>query len=715
MNRALGVLVLSALIWLPGYATVTFLGTLARERRSLDDALEVLFLQIASGLAVGGLLALFAALVGFFNGFSWSGMVLLYSLVMLVLGKVRGAALVEMLPFRPRILKEHVALLVVLAIGFFLIISPFMTVFAERDDGVYSNIAAIIHNTGNVHYTDKLMRELKPEERPIFYRSDRPSQVTRVQETGFVVTDYSRGTIDPQFVYLYPAMLAVFMTFLGFKGGFFLLSVLAVLSALALYLIGSKLAGKYCGLLAAGLLSINIVQLYFGKWTGSEIATQFFFLSGMYCLIVYMKAAFDREDEPLWLWGITAGVLLACTMMSHIDMFLILGTFLLFTAFIYVDGGLKDMYRLRHFFITFILAGALATWLAFGVSGIYTNGVVSATLIAGVPGGWQSIGLMAASLVVAALLLRGPLHRFYLFLRRHRRVLLISVAVILVVLAIFDWFIRPRLYPAGDLHISALRARTFPVFAFYLTPLGAVLALSGYCLFLVRRLDKRSLLLVSTGLLFSMALLYKPFAAWLLIYAMRRFVPVVLPVAILMASYFLWEMGRLAKERLHGGLSLAGRTAIAAIAAGLIIWSLVLSLPVSRINEGSGSLALAHRIADLATGDSSVVVFDSAAGHVIASPTRYFFGKNVVKVRSKGLETKPEFSSFVKRQFAIRPVYLVSMGDNPNFGSLGFGLKYVGASSLQGWFLEQTITAPSTKTFHWNMEAFNVYRVVSVP
>lgn len=639
-------------------------------------------------------------------------MVLSYSFLSIVAGKYRGASLLGTVPFRLRLLKENVGILLIMVIASILLSSPFMTVFAERDDGVYSNTAAIIRNTGGVFVTDPVMKELEPEELPLFYRSEKPREVLRVQEEGFMVRDFSKGLVIPQFVYLYPALLAVFMTFLGFKGGFFLLTGMAVLSALALYLIGSKIGGRYCGLLAAALLSVNLLQVYFGKWTGPEIPAQFFFLSGMYCLLIYLEVAFERPDENPWLWGIFSAVLLGCSMMVHAEMLLMLAPVLLFGAYIFIDGGIRSLRKTGHFFLPFLLSTALAIWLAFVVSGNYTSSVANATLVRYLPGGWRSLALIVAAFLATTLLMRGPLQGVYLYMRRHRRGVLTLAAVFLAALAIFGWFIRPAIHPPGDISYSALKARLFPVFAFYLTPLGAALAIAGYCVFLLRGLDRRTLPLLSTGLAFSMVFLFQPLAAWSLIYTMRRQVPVVLPLAVLMVSYLLVEAGRMAGRRLQGSAALACKAVLVGVAVCLLAWSLVLSVPTSRINEGSESLALAHSIADIA-GEDPLIVFDDRAGHVIASPVRYFFGRKVVKVRSKKVETSPELKAFLERRLQKGAVYIVTLGDNQELLSLGLEMEFAGQAALEGDFLEQTTEAPSSKTFHWNMEAFKVFRLVS--
>ncbi len=713
MSRVPGVLALAFLVWLPGFATVYVLGSLSRERRAIRNPLKNLFVQIAAGLAVCALLALFSALVGFYSPWAWSAMVVFYSLAAIVVGKLRGTRLLEAVPFRVSLLKKNVGILLIMAIAFILLLPPFMTVFAERDDGVYSTTAAIIRNTGKVHVTDTFMSELEPEELPLFYRSFRPREELRIQEKGFMVRDFSKGLVIPQFVYLYQSLLAVFMSFLGFKGGFFLLTGMAVLSTLALYLIGSRISGKWCGAIAAALLSVNLIQIYFGKWTGPEIPAQFFFLSGMYCLLEYLNVTFRQEDRREWLWGVMSAILLGCSMLAHVEMSLMLVPILFYGALIFIDGGLASLKATRHFFMPFLLVTALALWLAFGVSGSYTKSVTNVTMVRYLPGGWGSLALIAVLALVLTLLLRGPLHGVYLFIRRRKRLVLLIAVVLLVAVSIVGWFVRPSLYPPGELFNAALKAKIFPAFVFYLTPLGAVLAIAGYCVFMIHGFNKRQAPLLFTGLAFSVIFLYQPLAAWSLIYTMRRQVPVVLPLALLMASYALVEAERLIKRRFSRKPAMVLKIVPAAALVCLLAWSLVLSLPTSRIGEGSESLALAHSISDIAEGDS-VIVFDNNAGHVIASPVRYFFNRKVVKVRSSKVEVKPELRAFFERQLKKGPVYIVTMGDNENLAALGLELEYVGRASLEGDFLEQTIEAPSTKTMHWAMEAFKIFKLTSV-
>jgi len=75
-----------------------------------------------------------------------------------------------------------------------------------------------------------------------------------------------------------------------------------------------------------------------------------------------------------------------------------------------------------------------------------------------------------------------------------------------------------------------------PRLATYLTALGLLLALAGYCLFLLRGVDLRNLLIPLTGIFYTAVFVYQPMVRSVLAYGMRRFIPVAVPVAALMEA-----------------------------------------------------------------------------------------------------------------------------------------------------------------------------------
>ena len=73
----------------------------------------------------------------------------------------------------------------------------------------------------------------------------------------------------------------------------------------------------------------------------------------------------------------------------------------------------------------------------------------------------------------------------------------------------------------------------------YLGPAGIALGVAGMCWMLVKDLNRRTVFLLGTGLFFSLLYLWRIQANPHQIYAMRRYVPVVLPFFIITAAYLI--------------------------------------------------------------------------------------------------------------------------------------------------------------------------------
>jgi hypothetical protein len=123
---------------------------------------------------------------------------------------------------------------------------------------------------------------------------------------------------------------------------------------------------------------------------------------------------------------------------------------------------------------------------------------------------------------------------------------------LVILLMLYGYFIRPyggggegwyfwyseQVVPAG------MDAQNLLRLGWYLSPLGIGLATAGVCLMLWE-LDIRRGVILAAGLLFSLLYLWRLQANPAQIYAMRRYVPVVLPFAILAAAYALgWLLRR---------------------------------------------------------------------------------------------------------------------------------------------------------------------------
>lgn len=697
---------LALLLYLPGWATLLVLGQRQREGAP-RDALGLLFLQFGMGIAIGGGIALVLALAGRFSGFHWSIASLLWTLAALALARPRLAEIRRTLPLSLSAFKQDLAIVVILLLALAIFLMPFMNVFGMSDEGAYPNIAGHIEKTGSVSGTDTVMRDMEPGLRPLFYYTEDADPIIRnIQEPGYFVTDFNKGAVLPQFIFFYPALMAVFMAFLGIRPAFGILPLFAVFSVLGLYLVGRELAGRIVGLVAALLISVTFLQVYFSKYSTAEMATQLFFLYGLFALLKYKDAAADKDSAPsLWAYGIAAATGFTAMMLSHIESFFFLAPLILTVSFWFVQGGRRALWNTRHFLISISAGIAVALFVAFEFSNRYTEVVMRAT-VRKLPGGWLAIVGGMVALVIAAVLLRWPLGGVRRFLFSKKKWILSLAALALVVVTAYAWFVRPALVVVRATNPqSSLNSSNLSRLVYYLTPLGVVLAVAGYCLFITRRLDGRNLIVPACGLFFSAMFLYRTLANPQLVYSMRRFVPVAVPVAFLIIGYLSAEMGNLARGRLRPAL----KTASVALVMALLIWSAALSVRVFKISQTRASFGVVHQVSDLAA-EPSIIVCDQRAAHLLAAPLRNFFGRDVAGIRRNKNQLSPKFDVFL-RSLRGKVVYYVASNSDVSKLARRFRLEAVETVEFKGVMLKTAIEKPTTETLLFIDHLF-VYRVM---
>lgn len=540
---------------------------------------------------------------------------------------------------------------------------PFMNVFGAWDSGVYPNIAGNIDRTGSVFYEDAVLSELSEPERDLFYRDlyDAEGEYKHsTVEPGFYLTDPERGTVTPQFFYFFPSLLAVGMAFTGVRAGFLLLTAFALLSLAGMYLLAREFMGGLGALLASLFLAVNTIQVYFSKYATSEILAQTFFLAGAFAFIKYRRA--EASTGRGW-WGFVAGASFGCMLLAHIDAILMLGPLVLLYCFYYIREGTEAIKRDWCFLAPYL---ALVTFTAVLSAGPYRTYVddIGGSFIAVIPGGWFTVAGAVVAVIVLSILLRSGFGNVFELLYRNRRKLAVAACVILIVLAVLAMFVRPQVWSQEGLDVKerSYDAASLPRLVYYLTPLGALLALAGYCLFILREGDSSLAILPLSGLVFTIVFIYRPLITPLLIYSMRRYVIVVLPVAVMMAAYAISALyGATARWRTEPSswkLSVATMLC-AALVIALVGWGLYMSAPIARTREFRESYPYVRTISEVADGDS-LIICDTATARMVAPPLKYILGRRVLGLVDDSSVDDPALADVVERFERQGDVYFLA-------------------------------------------------------
>lgn len=430
-------------------------------------------------------------------------------------------------------------LLLVAALSF---ARPAEYVVGGGDAGVYVNWAADIARNGALLPSDPLTAQLSIEHYDGFLRAQPPTTETDyLRFPGFYLSETEPGQLIPQFYPLQAIALAVAYSIAGVWGALFMTPVWGVLGVWAFYLFARLFLRWPLALLTSLLLLVTPLQLYFARYPTAELLTQYLIWSGLWGFTRYTTSA---QLRPLWGGG--AGLAIGMVFLARIDALPVL---LLPAAWaIYLTVARKWRQDEAWFWIPFLGVVAYAVFHAFWYAYPYTYNTYAGVL----PLFWR----LATPLLVLVGALAGVALLFWLWGRRRKltsqqldemwKTIRIGGAIAVVLLILYAYFVRPYLgtatlanYWYAQTQIPITNHENLVRLGWYLTPLGIGLAAAGFCILILlgpwRLLWPWALVGGTFSFLYIYNILNNPFH----IYAMRRYVPVVLPTFVLSGSVFL--------------------------------------------------------------------------------------------------------------------------------------------------------------------------------
>jgi dolichyl-phosphate-mannose-protein mannosyltransferase len=533
---------------------------------------------------------------------------------------------------RPRRLADAAPIVAVLVVAVPLQARPTEYLLGGRDPGTYIAAMAMIGRTGGITYRDPAVLSIPPADIELFYRHPDGPDYSWGRFMGFPLERPQNGRVVPTFFHLFPAFGAYLFQAAGVKGALAAPPVLGILGTLAVFLALRRVLGGPPALLGALLLAVNVVQVWFGRYPVTETLSQFLVFVGL--LGVWH---WEREGSPAFA-GL-AGAAIGLSLLVRIDSVLLLAPV---AAYLLVRWARRDLPRRQAaaFLVPLALLAAHAAAHAAVWSRKYVLDVATRPYWVQPPWVWALgvIGLGAAGAIVHA---RGP----WLLARlgRGEQALRAAVVAAIAVAALYLYFMRPALSawagangnPAasalarpgvllalGFRRLAAHDAQSFLRLGWFLTPVALALAVLGLML-LVWRWQRAYLLPVLVTLSFGGFYFYKIRIYNDYFFALRRFVPVVVPMALGLAAFALWRLAA------RGGWR---RLAAAGLAACLFATYLARTWPLV------GHVDWRHSVrftADVARrfGPQDVVVFEQQGSlHLLSLPLWAVHGVNVLEL-----------------------------------------------------------------------------------
>lgn len=516
------------------------------------DVLEFLFASLALGTCLVGSLALSLAEVG------------LFSAGLLALLWLAGALLLWLWPGRARLPRlrlpaagrwELLLLTGWLVVALWLFMRPHEFIHGAADAGVYVNQAVSVANSGGLLVQEPFIAALDQELYPAFMRERLPNEGTRYYLLpAFNLADDRPGLVIPDFFHLHPVWQAVAYDLGGVWAALRLPGLWALLGSLAVYLTLRAVTGWPVALLALAGMSLNALQVWFARYPVTETLTQFLLWSSLWAL-----GAWLRGKRPARLWALLAALTLGQLLLVRIDMVFVLALPVGLALWLWWRRSERAWESVWHsaawYFLPLLLLTGHGVLHTLFISAPYATRIASyvrRTLQAFGPG----LVLLVILVVVVGIVLGGVAGRYRHILRQrlpvwwvaYRRHLLIAATLSLLLLATYGWFVRPALgaansyrdwYGGGMIviydHENLLRL------GWYLSPLGVWLGVGGVCLMLWRG-NRPVWPVLLVGLFFSLLYLWRIQNNPHQIYAMRRYVPVVMPFFIFSGAYLLGRL-----------------------------------------------------------------------------------------------------------------------------------------------------------------------------
>jgi 4-amino-4-deoxy-L-arabinose transferase-like glycosyltransferase len=310
------------------------------------------------------------------------------------------------------------------------------------------------------------------------------------------------------------------------------------LAALAIYMTARALAGRVTAVLALLALLLMALQVWFARYPTTEALTQFLLWAGLWATVMWLG-----ESQPARLWAFLAGMTLGSIFLVRIDVLILLPLFGFLVVALWARGWRKsDWWFLIPFMLLVAHSFVHAIWLSapyfyehigFGLLLLWKNLLI--------PFGAVLLGI---TFLAAVYLFRDRSSA----LRRYRKPLLAALIGVVILYAVYGWFVRPLTAEAvlqPDIYSEGLILLTnhenWLRLGWYLSPLGIWLAVFGSCL-LLWRAEWKTALLLAVGFLFAAIYLWNVRANPHQIYVMRRYVPAVAPYFIFSAAYLLGDL-----------------------------------------------------------------------------------------------------------------------------------------------------------------------------
>ncbi|MCK9368657.1 glycosyltransferase family 39 protein [Candidatus Dojkabacteria bacterium] len=174
-------------------------------------------------------------------------------------------------------------ILLILLIALVMRVQPWIYLDGGQDEGVYISMSKQFENTGGIEFKDNVTEYLKGDLLKLY-------QDTKGYFVAGLATENTEGENHFIFYPLHPALLSITGFALGDNNRSYELTIFSIISVIGAYLLAYEISKKkIAGYIAAGLLVVSPLHLYFSRFPVGEMLALAFTLNTLYFLLKAWK------------------------------------------------------------------------------------------------------------------------------------------------------------------------------------------------------------------------------------------------------------------------------------------------------------------------------------------------------------------------------------------------------------------------------------------
>ena len=166
-------------------------------------------------------------------------------------------------------------------------------VIGGKDPGTYINEGIQVAQRGGLTIHDPVVAAVPPPLRDLFFPYHHEEAYYGTRFMGFFLRNPDTGTVTGQFPHIFPISIAIGYGIAGLTGARSAVSIWGVLGLLAVYVAGTRVAGRAAGFAAAVLLALHVVEVWYARYPNAEMAMQ----ACVFALLAAFAYAHEGEDR----------------------------------------------------------------------------------------------------------------------------------------------------------------------------------------------------------------------------------------------------------------------------------------------------------------------------------------------------------------------------------------------------------------------------------